>query len=348
MSGLCVQFSLFLLVNCAILHSLVREHIKPGLVRLAFCAPSIVYLLFFPFQLNFQENAIIVGAVMVFCFLSAIKVIGFGIGRGPLIYKEWNLIQFVTILALLIVPWEFKPEEISPTPFPFYDPQTRKGYTFLQITYWCIIKTFILLPGAIAILAIQKHAKILVQFIFYPIGLYLIADLLLTFACLIAQTILKVPLMLPFARPQFSESFKEFWGKRWDTAVGGLFRSVIYQPIRDYVPYGSCGEAAGLVGAFLASSVLHEYAIAQYCGHITMENGLFFMSQSVIIMFEQLMVFNKINIPWRWIRVLATVGLQCTLGYFLFFPPYIRCGASQQVLDELASCFKWIQFKLSY
>eukprot|EP01023_Acetabularia_acetabulum_P028604 TRINITY_DN27001_c0_g2_i1.p1 TRINITY_DN27001_c0_g2~~TRINITY_DN27001_c0_g2_i1.p1 ORF type:complete len:497 (-),score=25.07 TRINITY_DN27001_c0_g2_i1:180-1670(-) len=491
-----MYLSFFAIIVCGsiVLNFVVGKYFEAGIFRLAVVTPFVAYLLYFPLGLDTKQYAILFGTVMVFCFLAAIKVIGFGIGSGPLVYKNWTTFQFFVVFSSLVVPWEFKQDEnrspSSSYPYPFYDPYTRQGYTHFQIIYWCFIRMLILLPGSYFTALYGNHIVGFWQTIIFSIGLMLIAELLLTSASLLCQSVLDVPLMLPFARPQFSESFKEFWGKRWDTAVGGLFRTVIFQPIRIYVQQlaqqtillqqkdNHCnnnsskqnqeellyclqnnghnnsnnknyqfnedlqkqednqykfesssnitsksnseqkseleqkkvsqltdinyddnnfdlqnnksidqqqfdhssddnnnfrvknsnsikikntqqyqmskkynlaykysdyaGVAAGLLSAFFASTVLHEYVVLQYDGQITGEMSLFFMLQPVLIGIEQIMIINGFVVKMRWLRIILVVGIQCMLGQYLFFPPFIRSGASTRIIEELNICISYI------
>eukprot|EP01025_Chloroclados_australasicus_P043327 TRINITY_DN4624_c0_g2_i1.p4 TRINITY_DN4624_c0_g2~~TRINITY_DN4624_c0_g2_i1.p4 ORF type:complete len:133 (+),score=8.92 TRINITY_DN4624_c0_g2_i1:753-1151(+) len=131
--------------------------------------------------------------------------------------------------------------------------------------------------------------------------------------------------MLPFARPHLSESFREFWGKRWNTAVGGVFRIYIYRPIQERFQHKIVGKVVGLFAVFLMSGFLHEYMVFNLCGKFTGENLLFFELQFAIIVLEEWAQKRGYLIPWRWARVLAFNTIQCVLGYYLMFAPFVRC-----------------------
>eukprot|EP01025_Chloroclados_australasicus_P047502 TRINITY_DN5332_c0_g1_i11.p1 TRINITY_DN5332_c0_g1~~TRINITY_DN5332_c0_g1_i11.p1 ORF type:complete len:377 (+),score=15.79 TRINITY_DN5332_c0_g1_i11:101-1231(+) len=366
-----LQFFVVVITCTFLMQRFVCAYTKPGAVRLLACSPFILYVLSFPFQLDSDAGIISRGTFTGFCFLAIIKIIGFALGRGPLVFKEWSFLQFFIVLATMITPWEFNDKErVSQDTlgqqdfdhsypnngaqnngmqgterrkcYPFYDPQTRIGYTHLQIVFWNITKVAIMLPLSALTVYLQDRISIYLRTYLYVFMLYLLLEFVLNLTCLSVQPILDVPIMLPFARPFLSESFKNFWGKRWNTAVGGTLRTCTYQPVKSVFQSRFIGEATGLFVTFLMSSILHEYMVGYFCGYATGENALFFTLQWAIILFEEWCSKSGVYVKQKVLRVVIALGTLCFLGTHLFLPPYIRCGAAEGALDEVESCFKGI------
>jgi hypothetical protein len=58
-------------------------------------------------------------------------------------------------------------------------------------------------------------------------------------------------------RPLASQSLGEFWGKRWNLGFRNLSHALVFQPLQKRF-----GAAAGALGAFLASGLIHDLVIS--------------------------------------------------------------------------------------
>eukprot|EP01024_Parvocaulis_polyphysoides_P022931 TRINITY_DN21223_c0_g1_i1.p1 TRINITY_DN21223_c0_g1~~TRINITY_DN21223_c0_g1_i1.p1 ORF type:complete len:373 (-),score=6.56 TRINITY_DN21223_c0_g1_i1:396-1445(-) len=337
MSAVFGQFLTVYVLGASSLY-LLQFYVKAGVTRLAACSPFMFFLFQSPFQLDPFQNVIGLGAAIVFCFMALVKVFGFAFGEGPLAFRVWSLPQFMLVLTAIVVPWETKPNE-NGSLRPFYDPQTRSGHTYVQIIYWCIIKIAIVLPCAALLMANRSFLNDSIVYFIYAVGLYLIGDVLLSVTCICVQPILDVPVMLPFARPFLSESFSDFWGNRWNTAIGGLLRTVVFRPIRSKFKSKLLGTFMGLLFTFLLSSILHEYLVWVFCGYFTGENLIFFMAQPFLMVLEQFVWRQGYQISSRGLRILLTLTLQTILAGWFFFPPYIRCEVTEGAINQLSSYF---------
>eukprot|EP01023_Acetabularia_acetabulum_P003628 TRINITY_DN11504_c0_g1_i8.p3 TRINITY_DN11504_c0_g1~~TRINITY_DN11504_c0_g1_i8.p3 ORF type:complete len:133 (-),score=3.22 TRINITY_DN11504_c0_g1_i8:74-472(-) len=88
------------------LHTVVVKRYKAGVLRVLVCLPQIICLIIFPLHLDAQKSALTAGTLLMYFCLAALKVLGFAIGRGPLVFKEWTFLQSCVILFASIVPQE--------------------------------------------------------------------------------------------------------------------------------------------------------------------------------------------------------------------------------------------------
>ncbi|MDX1479518.1 MAG: membrane bound O-acyl transferase family-domain-containing protein, partial [Saprospiraceae bacterium] len=65
------------------------------------------------------------------------------------------------------------------------------------------------------------------------------------------------PVPVLFKRPYLSRSLREFWGRRWNIPFVEMTSSIVYRPLRRYLPV-----TIALFATFLFSGLLHEIAIS--------------------------------------------------------------------------------------
>jgi hypothetical protein len=82
--------------------------------------------------------------------------------------------------------------------------------------------------------------------------------------------------------PIASRSVQEFWGRRWNRAVGSWLRA------HCFLPFARRGQVrTGLVAAFCASAVFHAYFTLVAVGWVMAVAMLvFFLIQGVFVLFE--------------------------------------------------------------
>ncbi|MGE0827346.1 MAG: MBOAT family protein [Candidatus Binatia bacterium] len=116
--------------------------------------------------------------------------------------------------------------------------------------------------------------------------------------------------------PIASRSVQEFWGKRWNRAVGAWLRA------QCFLPFARSGRVrTGFLAAFAASAVFHAYFTWVAVGHVMALAMLsFFLIQGVIALLE----FRLGVARWQplWARVWTIVAvLGCSP---LFIEPFLR------------------------
>lgn len=111
-------------------------------------------------------------------------------------------------------------------------------------------------------------------------------------------------------------SLSDFWSRRWNLLIHGLFRRSVFVPLTR--GRGVPAWAAGLV-AFMISGAFHEYAFALQQPALRRSAGrcaLFFLAQAPIVSAEKL-VRARMAPPWP----MSRSGLACTAFWTLAIVP---------------------------
>eukprot|EP00966_Prymnesium_polylepis_P005862 133703-Prymnesium_polylepis.1 len=112
-----------------------------------------------------------------------------------------------------------------------------------------------------------------------------------------------------------STSLSDFWSRRWNLLIHGLFRRTVFEPLaRRHLP----PWAAGLV-AFALSGVFHEYsfALAQPALHKSLGRCfLFFVAQAPVVSAEKLAA-RRLRVPWP----MSHSSVACTLAWTISLVP---------------------------
>jgi hypothetical protein len=116
--------------------------------------------------------------------------------------------------------------------------------------------------------------------------------------------------------PIASRSVQEFWGKRWNRAVGAWLRA------HCFLPFARCGRVrTGFMAAFVASAVFHAYFTWVAVGSVmALAMCGFFLIQGAVALLE-----FRLGVA-RWQPVLARVWtVVVVLGCSpLFIEPFLR------------------------
>jgi D-alanyl-lipoteichoic acid acyltransferase DltB (MBOAT superfamily) len=123
-----------------------------------------------------------------------------------------------------------------------------------------------------------------------------------------------------FRAPLRSTSLGEFWGRRWNLALGEMTAIAVYRPLA-----GRLGNGPALVGAFLFSGLLHGIAITVPIQTAYGLPMLYFLLHGSLVQVEHWL--ERRGTP---VNRLAWVGRVWTLGWLflplgvLFPPPFLQ------------------------
>jgi hypothetical protein len=121
-----------------------------------------------------------------------------------------------------------------------------------------------------------------------------------------------VPVKPIMQRPLASHSLSELWGKRWNLGFRRLSHTWVFQPLQKRF-----GLAAGTLGAFLASGLLHDLVISVPARAGYGLPTAYFLAQGLGVIFERSKPGRRFGLGrgatgWLWTALVA-VGPLCAL-----------------------------------
>ncbi|KAJ3679858.1 hypothetical protein LUZ60_016136 [Juncus effusus] len=161
--------------------------------------------------------------------------------------------------------------------------------------------------------------------------MYISLDFVLYIFAFFSHLLLKTELEPQFNKPYLSTSLRDLWGRRWNLMVSDILRLTVYNPVR--IRYGT---GTGILATFAVSGFMHE--ILFY--YITLEKptgevSLFFVLHGVCTALEGWYAGHKnCPVPPKLVRMVLTIGFFACTGYLLFFPPVLRNGSVDMVIEE--------------
>ncbi|OMP04341.1 DNA topoisomerase I [Corchorus olitorius] len=144
----------------------------------------------------------------------------------------------------------------------------------------------------------------------------------------------------PSDEPYLATSLQDFWGRRWNLVVTNILRQTIYKPVRsfsDNVLGPKWGPLPAVPAAFVVSGLMHEL-LFYYVTRVSpsWEVTWYFVLHGVcvVVEFGVKRVFSG-NLQLHWaVSAPLTVGFVVATAMWLFFPPVLRTGAVEKVLEE--------------
>ena len=152
-----------------------------------------------------------------------------------------------------------------------------------------------------------------------------------------------------FRNPMFaSQSPVDFWSRRWNLLIRGLFHRSIFSPLRARkTPTGLCALAA-----FVVSGLFHEYAfMAASGGRAFGSNLLFFLTQGIICTLETVLTALGVRAP-RWVReapkLRAALTTLCCVPFSPLFMAPLRVHevGETNVLQQMLSAVPHFRVEL--
>ncbi|XP_051124780.1 acyl-CoA--sterol O-acyltransferase 1-like [Andrographis paniculata] len=301
--------------------------LRKGPPRLAAFLPVVFLFLLLPLHLR----SVHLGGTTAFflAWLANFKLLIFAFDQGPLSHPSISLPKFVAVACLPIRLHHRNPN---------YKSESRRessafNYAVKAALFAAIIKCYDYED--------RIHPRIIL--VIYSFHIYFCLELILAVAAAVARALLAAELEPQFDEPYLSASLQDFWGHRWNLTVTRMLRPTVYLPVR--------GLAARLVGrrwallpavmsTFVVSGLMHEL-IFFYLGRVrpTWEITCFFVLHGACLVIE-IVVKKAVGDTWRLPRIagaILTVGFVMATGFWLFFPPLLRCKADERAMVEIAA-----------
>ncbi|KZV16116.1 hypothetical protein F511_13252 [Dorcoceras hygrometricum] len=305
-----------------------------GISRLACFLPVVCLFLFLPLQLKSMH----LGGITAFflAWLTNFKLLMFAFNTGPLANPSLSYPRFLAVACLpikLIQQSTHKKSEEKETPTPKNGHRSTKNYAMKGLLMAFIIRAY----------SFDEYIHPGIILVIYCFHIYFALEIILAIAAAMARVLLGAELEPQFDEPYLSTSLQDFWGRRWNLMVTRMLRPTVYVPVRRW--------STGIIGrqwaplpavmlTFVVSGLMHEL-IFFYLGRVkpTWEITLFFLLHGVCLNVE-IAVKKVVNGRWQLPRVLGTiltVGFVMVTGFWLFFPPLLRCGGDVRGLAELSA-----------
>ncbi|PKA60035.1 putative long-chain-alcohol O-fatty-acyltransferase 1 [Apostasia shenzhenica] len=286
--------------------------IPPGFLRLLSLLPVISPLFFLPLSFSSIQLRTISGGLLA--WLTVFKLLLLSFDAGPLSPS----LPFFSFLLLALFPVNLRPAARRKSPHLL--PTAIKALLFSILLF------------------LYRHRDRFPSFLLlllYCCHIYLTIELVYTGAAFIAGVLLGLNLEPQFNAPYLSTSLQDFWGRRWNLVVTTVLRSSVYNPVRR-----RWGSAAGIVATFIVSGVMHELTLYYFTlAPPTGEMFSFFLLHGACTVLEMRLkkAAGNREVGWRphpAAATAATLGFVVATAFWLFFPPIMRNGSDERVLDE--------------
>ncbi|XP_015081593.1 probable long-chain-alcohol O-fatty-acyltransferase 5 [Solanum pennellii] len=317
----------------------ISAKIPKGIPRLISLLP--IFYLFTILPLYFSSAFLTAITTFSITWLAIFKLVLFAFDQGPLIHNASNqkiisLPVFISIAAL--------PLRTTFTPNP-----NRKNpmSSALQLVIFAVLMEIVLHHKS------EIHPKLVL--IFYSVMIFLMIDILISLSSLIVKNFLCLDIEIesPSDEPYFSTSLQDFWGRRWNLTVTHTLRFTVYNPVR-LVLLNVIGrkwaQHSASLATFLVSGLMHEL-IFYYVNNGARPSGEitgFFMLHGLCLMVEievKKALKDTLRLPGLVSGPLA-VGFVVVTALRLFFPPIIRNGVDESILEEVGFCFDFLKDKM--
>ncbi|KAK8629553.1 hypothetical protein V6N13_078388 [Hibiscus sabdariffa] len=300
--------------------------IPVGTARLLCFLPVICLFLLVPLNLSTLH----LGGTTAFfiAWLANFKLLLFAFGKGPLSPPSLPLPRFLAIACL---------------PIKIQQNQTLNEQNGHQTITSNAIKVLLF----VLLLRIYDYSDRIhptMMLVLYSFHVYVVLEMLLALVASMARALLGLDLEKQFDEPYLSTSLQDFWGRRWNIMVTNILRPTMYEPVRDTA---ACfigrrwAPIPAVFGTFVVSGVMHEL-IFYYLGRVwpTWQIMRFFLLHGACLTAEIAVKKATDGMKWRLPRAVSTpltVGFILFTGFWLFFPPLLRCRADERSLEEYAA-----------
>lgn len=154
----------------------------------------------------------------------------------------------------------------------------------------------------------------LLRWLAAAVAAFALLEAVVALAALVASAVGYVPPRVAHA-PYRSLSVAEFWADRWNLIVGAVLRERVFAPLRRR------GARVAILATFVASALLHAYAIGVALGPWeALAWFAFFALQPLLLAIERRMHVRRWSKPARWAWTFAALGVLAPL----FVEPAVR------------------------
>ncbi|CDP19938.1 unnamed protein product [Coffea canephora] len=312
----------------------IPARIPKGFLRLVSLLPVFCHFTVLPM---YMPSIFFRGVSTLFItWLANSKLLLFAFGQGPLAWAQSQSLHIFIASAALPIRAK-RADDSNPS-------SSKKKVPFLNLGTEILALSVLLALAA----KYRETAHPLVLQADYCCVIFLLVDVLVAFSSSVVRAMVGLELEPPSNAPYASTSLQDFWGKRWNLTVTNTLRLSVYKPVRS-VSAGVVGNRWAALPAFFAtflvSGLMHEL-IYYYVSRAkpSWEVTWFFILHGICVMIELVIkrgLKGKREMPW-FISGPLTMGFVIITSFWLFFPPLMKSGADEMVLEEFRSlCESW-------
>uniref|UniRef100_A0ACD5YBG9 Uncharacterized protein n=1 Tax=Avena sativa TaxID=4498 RepID=A0ACD5YBG9_AVESA len=305
--------------------------LRPGLARLVALLPVLAFLAAAPLAFAFSASVRGIAAFFL-AWLGAFKVGLLAAGRGPL-DPSLPVLPFLFTALLPVKLFGAAGAAAS----------TNKASSSSKPLFLvsCAIKVAAI-AAVLRLYQFNDRLDLYVRLALYGVHMYCFLDLLLP--CIAAGSrALHMEIEPQFDRPYLASSLRDFWGRRWNLMISAILRPSVYDPVR-----AAAGSIAGVLASFLVSGLMHEAMVfyISLCWTPTGEMTAFFVLHGICCVAEgwcaRRWKANGWPSPPRAVATVLVCIFVLTTSFWLFFPPLLRNGAEEKLMEEWAAV--WVFF----
>ncbi|RDY03399.1 putative long-chain-alcohol O-fatty-acyltransferase 1, partial [Mucuna pruriens] len=311
-------------------------HLIPkGFLRLLSLLPILYLFIILPLKLS---SPTLVGYTAFFLVqLGTFKILLFSFNQGPLALTSPNIIHFISIASLPIIPKQHPPTKQNNNTKP-------KWLLPLKVLIFAMIAR---------VYDYKQNLHPHFMLVLYCFHVYLSLELVLV---LIGATVRKVfgfEIEPQFNEPYLCTSLQDFWGRRWNLMVTRLLRLTVYDTVR-HMSTGfvglACATSAAMLATFLVSGLLHEL-MYYYVTRVppTWEVTCFFVLHGACTAAEVVVKKVALRRGWRLHRAVSgplVVAFLAVTARWLFFPQLLRNEMDKKSTEEYAMLVDFVKSKL--
>ncbi|KAL8469122.1 hypothetical protein ACS0TY_032091 [Phlomoides rotata] len=305
-----------------------------GAARVAAFLPVVCLFLLLPLQLHSVHLS---GTTAFFLsWLSTFKLLMFAFDQGPLSIPSMSLPKFLAVASL---PIKLQQSNTPQSKTLEKGHKSIFNYAVKALVFATILKIYDYEQNI--------HPAFIV--VLYGFHIYLCLEIILAVAAAAARGLIGAELEPQFNEPYLSTSLQDFWSRRWNLMVTRTLRPTVYLPALHWssrVVGRKWAPLPAVMATFIMSAMMHEL-IFYYLGRVKpmWEITWFFLLHGAFLVAE-IVVKKAVNGRWRLpsaVGTILTVGLVFSTGYWLFFPPLLRCKADERALAEIAAVVDFVK-----
>ncbi|CAL1354072.1 unnamed protein product [Linum trigynum] len=332
-----VTVSISILASLSYCH-FISSKLPKGKIRLLSILPIVSLFAYLPLLFTY-----IFPIAFTSCFISWLanfKLLLFAFDKGPLTTRDPPVSLFYFIV-IAVFPARIKPKLENPCRQNSQNGGKSPPLPILPLNWPTKALLLAILVGSHGQMMENLHPFAL-RFMYCGM-MFLFVDVSFGACNFILTAAIDVEVHPPSDEPYLSTSLRDFWGRRWNLMVTEMLRSMVYFPVKTTlspVVGKKWAPLPALLTTFLVSGLAHEMVYYHTIRESpTWEVTWFFVLHGLGLAAEvglgALLGEKRVSrIHWA-VKWALTMGFVMPTSMWLFFPPVIRSGVVDRVVEEI-------------